>query len=504
MHQPILIVDDNPANVKLARLLLVNAGFEVRTAGDSAEALEILRSFSPRVILMDIQLPGMDGLQLTRRLKDDPITRDSIIVALTAYAMRGDEERAKAAGRDGYMCKPIDTRTFVNQVRGYLEKVPEHPALKHEPNDPNDLLRELRNGFVVEGAEASRRYVEAGTINEMEGMRRTVHHWAGMGGTLGFPEITARARELEQLMEAMPGEWRPVVAEGFIELRDLFADCIARANAPAVADDLVETLTSKQIGLIGFSDSEAARLRSAFDQVHAISRDLAALADGLGKDAMRAHDLIVVNTYTEEGIRSWQSVAAQPLLEAPVLLISSRTALLDPKLALLDRAVDFVLTPWDREELLCRARQVLGQKPKLPIAAAERKSKPLVLIADDDPIIHSLLAPMLAKLGVDVFSARDGQETLDLVNKLSPDLLLLDVGMPRLSGITVLREIRKVQRNRVLRILMFSVRQQQNDINMAFAYGANDYAVPFDPEDVTMRIMRLLGQTSDLYPHGGP
>src|SRR5271166_3286661 len=94
-HEPILIIDDNPSNVKLARLLLTNAGYDVRTAADSSEALEILRSFYPRLILMDIQLPGMDGLKLTRRLKEDESTRDSIIVAVTAYAMRGDEERAK-------------------------------------------------------------------------------------------------------------------------------------------------------------------------------------------------------------------------------------------------------------------------------------------------------------------------------------------------------------------------------------------------------------------------
>src|ERR1035438_175892 len=218
-HELILIIDDHPANVKLARLLLVNAGYDVRTAGDSSEALETLRSFSPRLILMDIQLPGMDGLQLTRRLKDDPTRRNSIIVALTAYAMRGDEERAKAAGCDGYMCKPIDTRTFVNQIRSYLEqKSPEQPGeAKPEYGDPNDLLRELRNGFLAEGAEVSSRYVQTDCCDDIEAMCRVVHHWAGMGGTLGFPEITKRARELEDLLEASYGQSRPEVVQGFTE-----------------------------------------------------------------------------------------------------------------------------------------------------------------------------------------------------------------------------------------------------------------------------------------------
>ena len=132
----------------------------------------------------------------------------------------------------------------------------------------------------------------------------------------------------------------------------------------------------------------------------------------------------------------------------------------------------------------------------------EAYSKPLVVIADDDPIIHSLLAPMLAKLGVDTFSVRDGQEALDTVLRLSPDVLVLDIGMPKMNGISVLREIRKLRKNQTLQILMLSVRQQQNDIGMAFAYGANDYAVkPFDPENVTTRIMRLVRHLTASLSH---
>jgi two-component system, cell cycle response regulator DivK len=108
----ILIVDDHPTNLKLARVLLAAEGYEVRTAEDAAQALAVLQNFHPRLILMDIQLPGMDGLALTRRLKADPATRDILIIALTAYAMKGDDERAMAAGCDGYVPKPIDTRTL--------------------------------------------------------------------------------------------------------------------------------------------------------------------------------------------------------------------------------------------------------------------------------------------------------------------------------------------------------------------------------------------------------
>ncbi len=117
---PILIVDDNQANLKLARVLLVAEGYEVRTAGDAEQALEVLETYRPKLILMDLQLPSMDGLALTRLLKSNPATRDIVVVALTAYAMRGDDEKARASGCAGYITKPIDTRTLASRVAGFL------------------------------------------------------------------------------------------------------------------------------------------------------------------------------------------------------------------------------------------------------------------------------------------------------------------------------------------------------------------------------------------------
>jgi CheY-like chemotaxis protein len=120
--EPILIVDDNPQNLKLARIILLSEHYEVRTAVDAEDALAILGSFTPRLILMDLQLPGMDGLELTRQLKADPARRGILVLALTAYAMKGDEERALAAGCDGYMSKPIDTAALPLLVASLLAR----------------------------------------------------------------------------------------------------------------------------------------------------------------------------------------------------------------------------------------------------------------------------------------------------------------------------------------------------------------------------------------------
>lgn len=117
---PILIVDDNPHNLKLARVVLSQEGHDVRTASDAEQALDLLEDFHPRVVLMDVQLPGMDGLELTRRLKADPARRDIVVIALTAYAMKGDEEKARAAGCDGYLSKPVDIDELGRAVAAVL------------------------------------------------------------------------------------------------------------------------------------------------------------------------------------------------------------------------------------------------------------------------------------------------------------------------------------------------------------------------------------------------
>lgn len=120
--EAILVIDDNPANAALISYLLQSNGYDVRTAGDADEAVAILTGFRPRLIMMDLQLPGMDGLELTRRLKSDASTRDIIIVALTAYAMKGDEQRARDAGCDDYITKPIDTRALPDVILQHLQQ----------------------------------------------------------------------------------------------------------------------------------------------------------------------------------------------------------------------------------------------------------------------------------------------------------------------------------------------------------------------------------------------
>lgn len=127
MTPPILIVDDNPTNLKLARIVLEGEGYRVETAENAEAALVVLDRINPHIVLMDLQLPGMNGLELTRALRQDPRWEATWIVALTAYAMKGDEQKALAAGCDAYLTKPLDLDVFSATI-ARLSKQPRAPS----------------------------------------------------------------------------------------------------------------------------------------------------------------------------------------------------------------------------------------------------------------------------------------------------------------------------------------------------------------------------------------
>lgn len=128
MNEPILVVDDNAENKKLLAFLLARRGYEVRTAESAKDALAALLVFKPRVILLDLQMPGTDGYTLARTLKSSPLWSRIPLVAVTAYAMKGDEQRALDAGFSRYITKPIDTRMLPSIVATLIEQHEHDPA----------------------------------------------------------------------------------------------------------------------------------------------------------------------------------------------------------------------------------------------------------------------------------------------------------------------------------------------------------------------------------------
>ncbi len=118
----ILVIEDNELNMKLVRGLLTIGAYRILEALDAEAGLSMAREHHPDLILMDIQLPGMDGLSATRIIRDDPALKGTPVVALSSYAMKSDERKAMEAGCAGYITKPIDTRTFLDALAGFLKQ----------------------------------------------------------------------------------------------------------------------------------------------------------------------------------------------------------------------------------------------------------------------------------------------------------------------------------------------------------------------------------------------
>jgi two-component system cell cycle response regulator DivK len=206
----ILVVDDCSVNLKLTRLLLMSEGYEVLTAASGEEALAVLQSRHAELVLADIQMPGMDGLTLTRRLKQNPSTRGIPVIAVTALAMKGDAEKALDAGCDGYIVKPIDIREVRRNIRAFLDRragsnagapISTGAAQACEVSGMDDLrLQFWQQGRSQLGQWLTSLYDEFSP----DAMSKTVHQWVGTGALLGFRDISTLAREVETTLRERP------------------------------------------------------------------------------------------------------------------------------------------------------------------------------------------------------------------------------------------------------------------------------------------------------------
>jgi len=368
----VLIVDDNPLNLKLVRAVLAADGYDVRTAADGPEAWSVLAQFRPRLILMDIQLPGADGFELTRRLKSDPATRDIIVLAITAYALPGDETKAHISGCSGYITKPVDTRTLPATVRLHLGTMPAaRPAF--EAGDYHDLLTELRANFLVEGEEeAGATLATLAHTFDLDRVLRIAHRWTGIAGILGFAEVAREARGIEDFLAEPGGRENggtglEMIAAGecmsrlrahLLNIRQMFSQAVRGGReTPALPAVVRQTLANKNFAVIGFERAEAARITGALEYARACCRAFADLPDN---GTLQRFDAAVVNVCQGEGIFSWaQSGVAGDSIK-PILFVGSAETLLRRETGIPEQSWDFLLGPWDADELIFRAHRLFA------------------------------------------------------------------------------------------------------------------------------------------------
>ena len=203
-NKAILIVDDNQMTVNLIRTVLSGEGYDLRAAFNADEALNALDTFKPGLILMDIQLPGKSGLELTRELRANPEMNSTSIIALSASGVKDEEQSFLSAGCDGYIGKPIDTSTFPETIRSLLDK--ESRTAPRVDGDVTDLLRGARNNFITESLAELTEWLSPDSKADKNGLLRMLDRWAGVAGTLGMQGVTDQARKLEYYSRGDGGE----------------------------------------------------------------------------------------------------------------------------------------------------------------------------------------------------------------------------------------------------------------------------------------------------------
>ncbi len=508
--EPILIVDDTPVNLKLTRILLVNEGYKVLTAASAEEALELLKSYRPALVLADIQLPGMDGLEFTRRIKQDEATRDIVVVALTAFAMKGDEQKAIDAGCDGYITKPINTRELGERIRQYLERSKEVRAAEHSSNFPAAASGEtipaaemdaIRRRFLAEGQERSQQLLLDldGPFNATE-TARAVHQWIGTGGLLGYTAISRLAREVEASLLEKPLD-NSQLRESLTNLVMAFTNPREARDKP-VPDSIVQALAGKLVAVAGFPNNEKERLCVAMERAQAKATFFAATDPPDSAQALES-DLAVVYVNPENSNSPWLDPASPAASRRPSVFVGLRDHLLALPQEVQGMAREFLMDSWLPEEALVRLSLAISQRPSSstwsspaqlsagPASAATGRAH--VVIADDDPTVLALVRTALQNFGMECRTAVDGPSALDLIRKGRPHAAVLDVNMPGMDGYAVLSAVRADQIS--VRVLLLTARQQESDVLRGFALGADDYVVkPFSPMELVARLKRLLGR----------
>ncbi|HEV3201607.1 MAG TPA: response regulator [Bryobacteraceae bacterium] len=509
--EPILIVDDTPVNLKLTRILLVNEGYKVLTAASAEEALELLRSYHPFLVLADIQLPGIDGLELTRRIKQNRKTRDISVVALTAFAMRGDEQRAIDAGCDGYITKPIDTRALGGRIREFLDRRAETevgpappPHDSEQASIPAAELQDLRERFLEEGQEQARQWLlDLDASFDANDAARVVHQWIGAGGLLGYTAISRLSREVEAILLERPVD-QSQLRESVTNLALAFGSPKDARDTPMSAG-IVAALSEKRVALVGLPTNEAQRFAVALQRVEAVPVFFEH-SDRPDSDAMKSCQVVVVHVNPEAPASPWLDPSS-PIAGYPVMLVGTREDLLELDTQVQSMAREFLMDAWQPEEALIRLSRVLSDRqpraaktgtpssPAAPSAVAAQgpPGRARVLIADDDPTVVALVRAALKNFGMDCEIANNGRSALEIIRTSHPHAAVLDVNMPGMDGYEVLAAIRA--EGLQVHVILLTARQQESDVIRGFTLGADDYVVkPFGPMELVARLKRLLSR----------
>jgi CheY-like chemotaxis protein len=516
-NETILVVDDAPVSLKLTDILLRKEGYKVHATTDAEQALSLLHSVHPDMILVDIQLPGMNGLDLTRRLKQDSRTRDIVVVALTACAMKGDDDRAFKAGCDGYITKPIETLTLASKVREYLsQRVPvaatdDSSSIENRHGFPGGItlspteLESVRRRFLEDGVQHCRVLLESLEHDfDPDRTLQTAHDWVEASNALDYPVLAILASEAEKVLLNKPPD-KVHLCDALSNLMVGFVEPPEAAIGP-IPTAIEASLKGKTVGLIGLPDEEAERVAGALQRAGAKPRKFDPSLRPAA-EAIAACSLVVVHTGPRTMGTHWLHPMTLHELKQPLVLIGVRDHLLDLDPAVLPRAAEILIDGWQPEEALLRFGHAMSRScPNKvsvegpSVAAPETYGMPMpreigreseVLLADDDLTVRMVVRSLMQNAGIKCRMACDGTEALQALRDCRPTAAVLDVNMPGMDGYEVLAAARS--EGIPVKIILLTARQQEADITRGFTLGADDYVVkPFNPPELLARVKRYL------------
>jgi CheY-like chemotaxis protein len=518
-NEAILVVDDAPVNLKLTGILLRKEGYDVHSAVDAEQALDLLETFHPDLMLVDVQLPGMDGLELTRRIKRDDRTRDIVVVALTACAMKGDDEKAFRAGCDGYITKPIETVTLAGRIREYLDHRSAPLPLPVEPPPPAQRLpgglslapaemESLRRRFLDDASLQVRLMMESLTRSlDVQSALRTCRDWAAAAAILDYETIAILANDVERYLSAANPD-RASLDEALSNLMIGLIEMPESVTGP-VPDPIVAALKGKRVALAGFSADCAERLCVALERASAKPRYFDRVTS---RDSDPIHDcnlvLVAVTPATKD---TFLLAAGTGTLFGPLLVLAgARDQILALDYSVQLRACELLIDGWQPEEALMRLAFALSRKEaarapaatvrsaasQFPVNGSNNHTSSEVLVADDDMTVRLVVRSALENAGIKCRMASNGPEALQILREHRPCAAVLDINMPGMDGYEVLSAARL--ESIPVRVLLLTARQQEADITRGFTLGADDYLIkPFNPSELVARLRRFLRPRSE-------
>lgn len=407
----ILVIEDNPLNMKLVKQLIQIAHYHVAEAYNAEDGIQLARKKQPDLILLDVQLPGMDGLSASKVIKNDPATKNIPIIALTAHAMRGDELKAKAAGCDAYLSKPIDTKVFFKTLDTYLKN--------NRKAEDVDVAEET----VCQGAP---------TIMVVDDEPLNVKLLSAKLGASGYRTLKAYSG-----LEALN------IIEKTIPDLVLLDIMMPEMDGYAVIKKLKNRRETKNIPIV---------LITALEGEEEKAKGLAAGAD--------------------------------EFLNKPV-----NTAELETRVLSLLRMKKY------QEQLNAReqAEKDLIGKPKHNASIEKHINAPTVLLVEDDKKDAQLISNHLKKMPIHLQIVRTGSEALKKLQYEKIDLLLLDLILPDIDGISICRKVKNNEKTMSVQVVIVTTLDDLKVKIRGIEEGADDFLLkPLNCDEIKARVKALL------------